>query len=871
MAVERGFLTSAQLETALAEQQKSPNSTLGQIMVSLSFLSQPQVNGIEKLGRVLQDESKNDSQEDEEVEITGLTLGGCLLLDRLGVGNMGTAFRAHHLRLDRDVVIKVLHPRMVAVEGYLARFAQEARAAAILEHPAIVSVYDFDSEHGYHFIVMQYVKGQDLRRVLLSRGAMGVRRGLWVAARTLEGLSHAHSKGLVHRDIKPDNLLITPEPRIKIADFGLVRRMTGTTEDEISMHGEIIGTPQYMAPEQASGAGNVDHRVDLYSLGITTFELICGRPPFQGNSTFELLEKHIVEPLPQIGPMAKEEITPQLQEFLERFCAKDPDDRFGSCREALDALQSLRQRGSTTRFAPTATKADPSRLDDTAPVVSDVDMDALMARLKRSQSFLSFENEGDQDASEETSGKALLQESFQGLEVQSTELTRARRRLAEAAADPERLIPELLHDLLKEGHIDELLALAKEFETTLPTSPAVPFFVAQAHERKGNLEEARAKLALATVFAPDHLPARLHLARILVTLKRVDEAIQTLQEAVRWHSNSAKTAVRLAEVLYVVKGDAAAAIPAYERAIQLAPARWKLRIQLAWILHELGRNERSEAVLLEVIAWKPDAEAAHKLLKRVRKKIKRSKKKAAADSPAPVPTEAEVGPDGPGPRTSACLQAIRLASASEKYDRSLEIVNEGLKGRPKSVPLLVAKAEALIALGRLSDAVSVYGEAIAIDPHNEAANKGLLETQSSRRSQTKKKKKKKKKRKPPQPEPAEAKPAELEATEPEPAEAEPTKPEAEATEAEPAEAEATEEEATEAEATEEEATETEATEAEPAEAEATEAEATETEATEAEPAEAEATEAEATEEEPTKPESAAAEDAEADSADESET
>jgi len=733
MAVERGFLTSAQLEEALARQQQEPNSTLGQIMVSLGFLTQPQVNGIEKLGRVLKSEKKRqeNDEEEEEVEITGLTLGGCLILDRLGVGNMGTAFRAHHLRLDRDVVIKVLHPRMVAVEGYLDRFAREARAAAILEHPAIVSVYDFDSEHGYHFIVMQYVKGQDLRRVLLSRGAMGVRRGLWVAARTLEGLAHAHGKGLVHRDIKPDNLLITPEPRIKIADFGLVRRMTGTTGDEISMLGEIIGTPQYMAPEQASGAGEVDHRVDLYSLGITTFELICGRPPFQGNSTLEVLEKHILEPLPKIGPMApKEEITPQLQAFLERFCNKDPDERFGTCHEALDALQSLRQRGTTTRFQPAL---DPSRLDDATPVVSEEDMDALMARLKRSQSFVAFESEDDDedDADQTSAGQSLVEQSFQGMEVQSSELARARRRLAEAARDPERLVPELLHELLKEGHVDELLALTKEFEATLPTSPAVPFFVAQAHERKGDLEEARGKLALATVFAPDHLPARLHLARILVTLKRVDEAIQTLQEAARWHSNSAKTAVRLAEVLYVVKGDPEAAVPAYERAIQLAPARWKLRIQLAWILHELSRNERAEAVLQEVIAWKPDADAAHKLLKRVRKKLKKKQKLAAVEAPA---EETETGPDGPGPRTSACLQAIRLSTASEKHERSLELAEEGLKDRPQSVPLLVAKAAALVALGRLSDAVSVYGRAIAIDPHNDGANQGLLDTQAARRA-----------------------------------------------------------------------------------------------------------------------------------------
>ncbi|MGE0711819.1 MAG: protein kinase [Planctomycetota bacterium] len=744
MAVERGFITPAQLEAALARQRAQPTQTLGQVLIAMGHLSLPQVNGIDKLQAAIEKENERKAagdEDEEELELTGKTLGGCLILERLGTGNMGTAFRAHHLRLDRDVVVKVLHPRMVAVEGYLERFAIEARAAAILEHPAIVSVYDFDSDGGYHFIVMQYVKGQDLRRVLESRGAMGVRRGLWIAARTLEGLAHAHGHKLIHRDIKPDNLLLTPEPRIKIADFGLVRRMTGTTGEDITYLGDLIGTPQYMSPEQANG-GEVDHRCDLYSLGITVFELICGRAPFQGNSTLEVLEKHILEPLPQLAELApREEITSDVQGFVERLCAKEPADRFATCADALQALSTLRQTGrnTTSRLSSGAVAVpDPSRdPDDAAPVVSEAALEELKRRLKRSQSFVAFEGELSDESAEE---QRLKEQSFAAVEVQSSELTMARRRLEEARADPERLVPELLHALLNEGHVDPLLAMAREFEAALPTSPAVAFFLAQAHERKGELEEARAKLALATAFAPDHLPARLHLARILVTLKRPDEAVATLEEACRWHPSSSKAAIRLAEVLYVVKSDAEAAVPAYERAVSLAPSRWKVRLQLAWILHELGRDERAAAVLEELIAWKPDAGTAQQLLERVRKRLAKRKEEAAAAAAAAGSEDAELGPEGPGPRTSACLQAIRLATAGEQWQRALEVAESGLVERPNSVPLLLAKAEALVELGKLSDAVNAYSRALALDPKNERANAGLLLTQAERRTQRLKRK-----------------------------------------------------------------------------------------------------------------------------------
>ncbi|MCO5167511.1 MAG: protein kinase [Planctomycetes bacterium] len=747
-AVAHGFITRDQLQAALdACRGRADPRPLGSVLVELGLITPPQATAIEKLKAVKELQRAGGPAPDadgpaaeDDPPLTGMTLGGCLVLDRIGTGSMGTAYRAHHLRLDRDVVVKVLHPRLVAIPGNLERFAREARAAAALEHPAIVSIYDFDADDGYHFIVMQHVDGQNLRQVLSTRGARGARRGLWVAARVLEGLSHAHQKGIVHRDIKPANLIITREPRIKIADFGLVRILSLSTSEKISVFGEILGTPQYMAPEQAT-CDDVDGRTDLYSLGVSLFELIAGRPPFTGDSTFEVLERQIMEPLPDLRELVPD-ATEDVQRFLETLAAKDPDARFPSADAALAALQALRtpDRGTTQRLvsrgglAEGAT-ADPSRNVEAPPIVSEAALDELKRRLRASRQFVAFEVDGAEAPPPEpepssAGRKAAIEETFAGTaDPTSSVLRRARARIERATAEGagEKVIPELLLGLLEGGHVDELLALERDLDRALPTSAAVAFFLGLAHERKGKLEDARAKLALAAVLAPDHLPARLHLAKVLVRLERVDEAVQTLQEANRWHPTSVQAATRLAEVLFVVKRDAAAAVPAYERAIELAPNRWQLRQQLALALEQLDRLGEAEAVLEEVAAWRKDAPQVVELLAQVRRKRKKRQLLAEVDRAS----ETETGE--PGPETSARLSAIRLASAGNKWERALKVAQDGLSERPRSVPLLIAAGRAQAALGQLSDAVESFGLALAVDPHNEEAQQGLVETQEARR------------------------------------------------------------------------------------------------------------------------------------------
>ncbi|MCW8141339.1 MAG: tetratricopeptide repeat protein, partial [Planctomycetota bacterium] len=538
---------------------------------------------------------------------------------------------------------------------------------------------------------------------------------------------------------KPANLIITREPRIKIADFGLVRILSLSTNEKISVFGEILGTPQYMAPEQAT-CDDVDGRTDLYSLGVSLFELIAGRPPFTGDSTVEVLERQIMEPLPDLRELVPD-ATEELQRFVATLAAKDPGERFPPADAALQALQALRtpERDTTRRLVvgglAEGAAADPSRNLEAPPIVSEAALDELKRRLRASRQFVAFEEDGGQPAAAEPAPepspgrRAAIEETFAGTEVTSSVLRRARDRIERAAADGsgDKVIPELLLGLLEGGHIDELLALERDLDRALPTSAAVAFFLGLAHERKGKLEGARAKLALAAVLAPDHLPARLHLAKVLVRLERVDEAVQTLQEANRWHPTSVQAATRLAEALFVVKRDAAAAVPAYERAIELAPNRWQLRQQLALALEQLDRLSEAEAVLEEVAAWRKDAPQVVELLAQVRRKRKKRQVQAEIDRAS----ETETGE--PGPETSARLSAIRLASAGNKWERALKVAQDGLTERPRSVPLLIAAGRAQVALGKLSDAVESFGRALAVDPHNEEAQQALGETQEARR------------------------------------------------------------------------------------------------------------------------------------------
>lgn len=269
--------------------------------------------------------------------LDGRTLGRYRLIEKAGVGGMAQVYKAYQPDLDRYVAVKILHPRLTADEDFSARFRREARSIAALEHPHIVRVYDFDTEEDVAFLVMEYLEGTSLGERLRDLDCRGEVMPLEEVARIVDSLAaaldHAHARGTIHRDLKPSNVMITSEERIVLTDFGLARMIDATT---VTGNGGTLGTPAYMSPEQGMGEpGNA--RSDIYSLGVLLYQLVTGQVPFDANTPYAVILKHITAPLP-----SPRSIRPELPEAIERVIfkamAKEPDDRFETAGELAQAL-----------------------------------------------------------------------------------------------------------------------------------------------------------------------------------------------------------------------------------------------------------------------------------------------------------------------------------------------------------------------------------------------------------------------------------------------------------------------------------------------------------------------------------------------------
>jgi serine/threonine-protein kinase len=235
----------------------------------------------------------------------------------LGHGGMATVELAHDMELDRPVAIKRLAENLAANEEYKQRFLREARLAARLSHPNIVGVYDAGAEHGIPYIVMEYVEGETVSDLLRRRGRLEPAEAVALGLQACSGLETAHDAGLVHRDIKPQNLLITPDGTVKIADFGIARSIDGT---QLTQAGTVLGTAAYLAPEQAAGA-QVTAAADIYALGAVLYELLTERPPYEADSLAELFAKQTegsITPLRELAPTAPARLEDAVMHALAR-------------------------------------------------------------------------------------------------------------------------------------------------------------------------------------------------------------------------------------------------------------------------------------------------------------------------------------------------------------------------------------------------------------------------------------------------------------------------------------------------------------------------------------------------------------------------
>lgn len=269
----------------------------------------------------------------------GFHLSKYRLLSLLGTGGMSSVYLAQHLVMNRKVAIKVLPRRRVNDTSYLARFQLEAQAVAHLDHPNIVRAFDIDNEDDTHYIVMEYVPGQDFQALVRQSGATSFAAAADYIAQAADGLQHAHDKGVIHRDIKPANLLLDDRGIVKILDMGLAQFKQEENASLTIAHEEnVLGTADYLAPEQAVNSHKVDHRVDLYSLGCSLYYLIAGHPPFNEGSLAQRIAKHqSVMPPPLIEVRA--DCPQSLSDICQKMIAKKPEERFQSAAEVAHTLR----------------------------------------------------------------------------------------------------------------------------------------------------------------------------------------------------------------------------------------------------------------------------------------------------------------------------------------------------------------------------------------------------------------------------------------------------------------------------------------------------------------------------------------------------
>jgi serine/threonine-protein kinase len=328
MAVEQGLCSDADLRRSLEQlksQHKDNPVELADVMVNLGYITPGQVERLKSRLKV----SKTVAHQ----------IPGYKIMGKIGAGAMAVVYKAKQLSLNRIVAIKVLPKRFSENPEYVQRFYKEGEAAGKLNHPNIVQAIDVGEAGGYHYFVMEYVEGRTVAEDIAAGKVFSEQEALDIIIQVAHALEHAHAQGLIHRDVKPKNIMISNDGMVKLADMGLAREMTDLKLAQTEA-GKAYGTPYYIAPEQIRGQIDIDGRADIYGLGSTFYHMLTGRVPFMADDSAEVMRKHLREQL--VPPdHINTSLSAGVSEVIEIMMAKRREDRYSNVKELLVDLEAL--------------------------------------------------------------------------------------------------------------------------------------------------------------------------------------------------------------------------------------------------------------------------------------------------------------------------------------------------------------------------------------------------------------------------------------------------------------------------------------------------------------------------------------------------
>ncbi|MFQ5463572.1 MAG: serine/threonine protein kinase [Phycisphaerae bacterium] len=328
LVVERKLCTSNEVELVRSGLNGSEDS-LANALIQQGYLTRSQIYRLTR------------SMDDDSLYRPAQQIPGFQILSKLGQGAMAVVFKAKQLSLERIVAIKVLPKRLSENQEFVDRFYREGRAAARLNHANIVQAFDVGESGGYHYFVMEYIDGETVYELLTGGKPVSESRALSILLQCARALGHAHEQGLVHRDVKPKNIMISKTGDVKLADMGLAREV-GDFVTATAEAGRAYGTPYYISPEQIRGEIHIDGRADLYALGATFYHMVTGKVPFDGTTPSAVMHKHLKDPL--VPPdHINHSLSSGVGEIIEVMMAKKPEDRYPATTELIADLEAVAQ------------------------------------------------------------------------------------------------------------------------------------------------------------------------------------------------------------------------------------------------------------------------------------------------------------------------------------------------------------------------------------------------------------------------------------------------------------------------------------------------------------------------------------------------